>query len=158
MARLSTCKLCGCKLMKEDKHTYSNKTYCKKCLDIKIKESNEYNTLISSICNYFGDDKPTGLVLKQIKDYKETFGYTYSGISYCLWYITDILNKTLDKKYGIALVKYEYENAKIYYGNQEKIRNSIESSNKEVKEIIKKVKINNKSIKHKFLLNLDEVN
>lgn len=158
MARLSTCKLCGCKLTKEEKYTHSNKTYCKSCYDAKIKEFNEYNALVSSICKYFGEDKPTGLILKQIKDYKENFGYTYNGVSYCLWYITDILNRTLEKKYGIALVKYEYENAKMYYNNQEKISNSVQNSNNETKEVMRKVKINNKSIKHKFLLNLDEVN
>ena len=75
-----------------------------------------------------------------------------------MWYITDILNRTLEKKYGIALVKYEYENAKMYYNNQEKISNSVQNSNNETKEVMRKVKINNKSIKHKFLLNLDEVN
>lgn len=157
MARLSTCKTCGCKLTKEEKYTYSNKTYCNSCYDIKIRESTEYNILISSICNYFGDNKPTGLILKQLKDYKENFEYTYSGMSYCLWYITEILNRKLDRKYGIALVKYEYENAKAYYNNQEIIRNSI-NSNQEIKEVRKKIRISNKSIKNKFLLNLDEVN
>ena len=75
---------------------------------------------------------------------------------YCLWYITYICNKTLDIKFGIAMVKYEYENAKKYYYKQEQIKNSV--INKKSKEIVKKVKITKKSNNAKILINLDEVN
>ena len=156
MPKLSTCKLCGTKLKKEEKYTFNNKTYCKNCYDKLIEESNQYKKLISSICSYFNINKPTGLILKQIKDYKNNFDFEYNWIMYCLWYITYICNKTLDIKFGIAMVKYEYENAKKYYYKQEQIKNSV--INKKSKEIVKKVKITKNSNNAKILINLDEVN
>ena len=156
MPKLSTCKLCGTKLKKEEKYTFNNKTYCKNCYDKLIEESNQYKKLINSICSYFNINKPTGLILKQIKDYRNNFDFEYNWIMYCLWYITYICNKTLDIKFGIAMVKYEYENAKKYYYKQEQIKNSV--INKKSKEIVKKVKITKNSNNAKILINLDEVN
>lgn len=154
MARLSTCKDCGNKITKEDKYTYSNKTYCKNCYDKKMKEKEQYDSLIKIICDKFNIDVPTGLILKQIKDYKEKFNYVYSGMTYCIWYSTDILKLKLDLKYGIAFVKFQYENAKDYYESQQKINKSMKDF--KVKEVIKKVKIcKNKS--SKFIINLDEL-
>ena len=46
MPKLSTCKLCGTKLKKEEKYTFNNKTYCKNCYDKLIEESNQYKKLI----------------------------------------------------------------------------------------------------------------
>lgn len=157
MARLSTCKLCGVKLQKEEKYTYSSKTYCKKCYDFKVNEHLKYSNLIKSICSYFSINQPTGLMLKQIKECKEQFNYEYDWITYCLWYVTDILNKQLDKKYGIAIVKYEYENAKEYFNKQQLIKNSMKNIDFKPKEVVKKVKIINANNKNKFLINLDEV-
>ena len=156
MGRLSICKLCGKKITKEEKYMYSNKAYCKECYNIKLKEHEEYLNLIGGICSYFSINKPTGLILKQLKDYKEKFDFEYKWISYCLWYVTDILNKQLDIKFGIAIVKYEYENAKKYYNEQLEIKNSIKIE--KPKEVVRKVTINNTSIKNKLLINLDEVN
>lgn len=156
MGRLSTCKLCGKKITKEEKYIYSNKSYCEKCYNIKLKEREDYEKLINAICSYFNINKPTGLILKQIKDYKEKFDFEYKWISYCLWYVTYILNKKLDIKFGIAIVKYEYENSKQYYEKQLEIRNSVKID--KAKEVIRKVTINNTSIKNKLLINLDEVN
>ena len=160
MPRLSTCKLCGKKLHKEEKHIYKNKTYCKDCYDILAKESNEYKNLIDSICAYFNIDKPTGLILKQIKDYKENFKYQYKWMQYCLWYVTYIQNKTMEKKYGVAIIKYEYENAMEYYNQQNKIGKGLEDKIKKIKSNENKIfkfKITKKDNRNNLLINLDEV-
>lgn len=155
MPRLSTCKLCEKQITKEEKFIYSNKSYCKTCYDIKIKDHEEYTNLINSICIYFSINKPTGLILKQLKEYKEKFDYTYGGMSYCLWYITEILNKKLDVKYGVAIIKFEYENAKDYFNKQQSIRNSL---NKPLNnEVTKKVQIKVKKTNNNFLINLDKL-
>lgn len=156
MARLSKCKGCDKELHTDERYKYSNKTYCKKCYDFKIAEKQSYDNLISWICTYFGENKPNGLILKQIKEYKDKFDYTYSGIHYCLWYLVEIKNVRIDKKYGIALVKFEYENSKTYFEQQQNIKNSIVKPVEN--EIIKKVKLkSNNKIKSKFLLNLDDL-
>lgn len=157
MPRLSKCKDCGKELVKEDKYKYSNKTYCRGCYDKHIYENQMYNQLISNICKYFDIDKPTGLILKQIKEYKDKFDYTYSGIEYSLWYITQILNKSLELKYGIALVKYEYENAKEYFTKQQNIKKSIENNEIKIKDVVKTIKIKKKNKFKNFSINIDNL-
>lgn len=156
MARLSTCKTCGLKLTKDEKYTYSNKTYCEKCYNSKIKDRQDYDNLLNVILAYFNIEVPNGLILKQIKDYKENYNYTYAGINYCLWYITQIKNINLDIKYGIAMVKYEYDKAKEYFEQQQRIQDSIVKPIEN--EVIRKVKIKTNSKKRdRFLINLDEL-
>lgn len=158
MARLSTCKGCEAKLTKEEKFIYSNKSYCKQCYDKIILEKESYNNLIKTICEYFNIQFPEGLMYKQIKDYKEQFGYTYNGMSYTLWYCKEILSKNFDKKYGVALIKYEYNNAKNYFNSQQDIKNSIQDikENSINRVIINLDKLYQKD-KNKMLFNLDDL-
>lgn len=156
MARLSKCKECSKELKTDERFIYSNKTYCKNCYDIKIKEKNDYDNLVSWICTYFNQNVPNGLILKQIKEYKDKYEYTYSGIHYCLWYLTEIKGIKLEIKYGIGLVKFEYENAKNYFLQQQNIKESV----KFVKpiEVTRTVKIKtNKNVDSKFLIDIDEL-
>lgn len=155
MPRLSKCKDCGIELTKEQKHIYSNKTYCEKCYTIKIYERESYNKLISSICQYFNIQVPTGLILKQIKDFKEQFQYTYDGMIYCLWYITQIKNINLEIKYGITMIKYEYENSKEYFFQQESIKNSIVKPADNT--IVKTIQVTKRKPCKNLLLDLDKI-
>lgn len=63
-------------------------------------------------------DIPNGLIMKQIREYVDKYKYTYTGIQYCLWYMTSVKNKKMDIKYGIALVKFEYEMLKLTIRNK----------------------------------------
>lgn len=160
MARLSTCKNCNKQIQKDEpKFKYSNKTYCDKCYNLKLKEKKDYDNLINAILIYFDIDKPNGRILKQIKDFKENFNYTYAGMHYCLWYLKEIKNIKFDVKYGITLVSYEYENSKRYFFKQQKIEQSINKNFKGNKTNIIKIKkrITNKEMKDKLLIDLDEI-
>jgi hypothetical protein len=65
-------------------------------------------------------------MVKQIKDYKEQYNYSYNGMTYCLWYIKEIERKPFNEiKYGIAYIKYYYEKAKEYYDQQSIISKSV---------------------------------
>ena len=91
----------------------------------------------------------------QIQQYKKEYNYTYNGIGYCLWYITSILNNELELKYGIAKVKYYYEQSKEYYLSQSKISNSLKNISNVDK--IKKVDVKISKLNRKTMLyNLDE--
>lgn len=94
MARLSTCKSCGKKLQPEEKYTHASKTYCKKCHEKIERESIEYKQLIEFICNNYKLDKPTGYILKQIKEFKTEYEYSYAAMTYTLWYCKEVLNKS----------------------------------------------------------------
>ena len=141
IGRLSTCKNCGKSLTSEEKYVCSNKSYCIDCYNIKLAEKADYDNLIKMICEYFEIEVPTGMILKQIKNYKSEFGYTDSGIGYTLWYIKNILNGKFIVKYGIYQVKNEYHNAEQYFLSQQKISESAV----EYKEISKTVKFQSKS-------------
>jgi hypothetical protein len=159
MSRLSTCKGCGKKLNKEEKYTYSNKTYCKQCYDIKIQEKTEYDTLMNMIMDYYSLEKPTGFMLKQIKEYKEKYKFTYMGMQYTLWYAKEIKKYKFDKKYGVGLIKYEYTNAEDYYLQLEKIANSAKNAkpNKINKISIKNINQKEQNQNNQFLINLDDI-
>lgn len=122
MARLSTCKGCGEKLQPEEKYTHGSKTYCKSCLTEIQRKANEYKELIEFICVNYGLEKPTGLILKQIHEMKNECNYSHAAMTYTLWYCKEILGKEMIPKYGVALIKHYYEEAKEYYSQQEKMK------------------------------------
>lgn len=156
LARLAKCKGCSKELKSDERFIHSNKTYCLNCYNLKIKESEDYDKLILWICKYFNQDKPNGLILKQIKDYKDKFEYTYAGIHYCLWYLTEIKNIKLQIQYGIALVKFEYEKAKDYFLQQQTIQKSVPSV--KPTEIVRNIKMKSKKrLNSKLLINIDEL-
>lgn len=139
MGRKSKCKGCETLLEKEEKYTYSGKTYCKSCYDKLQIEKENYNQLLETVMKYFEIQVIDGLMYKQIKEYKEQYNYNYTGMTYTLWYCKEILNKKFDRKYGIAIVKYEYNNAKDYFIKQQQIQNSV----MEIKEpVTRTVKVN----------------
>jgi hypothetical protein len=153
----SECKGCGITVPTEQTTVYSNKKYCKACYEQKQAEGQAYKDLIKTICEYFQLDMPTGLIQKHIKEFKEQLGYTHGGMQYTLYYCKEILGKTFDSKYGIALVKYEYKNAENYFLQQMKIQESVAAVNKvEVK--VREVKVGvKKQEKKQLLFNLDEL-
>jgi len=110
--------------------------------------------LLKTICDYFKIDVVTGLMLKQIKQYKTEFNYTYNGMIYTLWYTKEILNKNFITQYGIALIKYEYENAENYYLQQSKIQESVEVGEEKIKYITIKKQPKQTS---NFLIDIDKI-
>ena len=121
------CSVCEQELHKDLKMIKSGKNYCKACLDkleqIKLLEQN----LIRDLVNYLKLDNVPGMILSQIKKYVEEYNYTYPGISYTVWYYVTVLEKDFDKQYGIAFVKYYYDEAKDYFLEQQALNSSVPS-------------------------------
>lgn len=126
MPRLALCKNCGEKLQPENKYMHASKSYCKKCYDKIIRDADEYKKLIEYICDNYQIEKPTGFIVKQIKDMKVEHGWTYAAMTYTLWYCKEILGKQFIVKYGVALIKHYYEEAEDYYTQQEKVKVQME--------------------------------
>lgn len=155
MARLSTCKGCGKKLQPEEKYTHGSKTYCEDCIKKIERESTEYKQLIEYICENYYLEKPTGFMLKQIKELKNEFNYSYAAMTYTLWYCKEILNKELIEKYGIALVKHYYEEARDYYSQQERMKEQMDKiADVDIKTKIIKKHIQNNTNQNSSLINL----
>lgn len=160
MARKSKCKGEGCEkeLTKEEKYIDSGKSYCKDCYDKISHEKDNYKILIGTICQYFRINEPTGLMVKQIKQYKTEYGYSNSGIGYTLWYLKEIEGKSFNEtKYGIALVKYNYEKARNYFEQQQRIQSSVNVEEVKVKQV--KLKLNEvyKKNNDKFTFDINEL-
>jgi len=161
LGRKSKCKGCDKLIGKEEKFVHSSKAYCKECYD-KIQVSGQsYNLLIKTICEYLNIERPTGLILKQMKEYKEQLGYSYDGMTYAMWYIKTIEGKSFSEiKYGIALVKYAYERARDYFNNQQKIEASVQNNKEHREEKVNVVKMNMDKVyakKKDFIFNLDDL-
>lgn len=160
MARKSKCKNCSIEITKEEKFIANGKGYCKVCHDEIQVEIENYKLLICTICEYFNINEPTGLIIKQIQQYKKEFNYSNSGIGYTLWYIKEIKGKTFNEiKYGIALVKYHYDEAKKYFEQQQRISNSVNSEQQEIKTREIKLNINKvyKKERNNFTINIDDL-
>lgn len=124
MARLSKCKVCGEEIQQDENRVkIGNYYYHEKC-SIEIQRENESRKkLIAYICTNFEISSPTGMMLKQLKTYREVSNYSYDAMTYTLWYVKEILNKKFDMKYGLSIIGYYYEEAKRYCEEQLRLSN-----------------------------------
>ena len=155
MARLSICKSCGKKLQPEEKYTHANKTYCEDCFKKIQRDSDEYKQLIDFICTNYQIERPTGFMLKQIKELRTDYSYSYAAMTYTLWYCKDVLGKQLIEKYGVALIKHFYDEASDYYNQQERMKEQMKNiENVDVKTKVVKRQVNQLQNKKSSLINL----
>jgi hypothetical protein len=96
------------------------------CFDNKQNEAQDYKDLISYICELYSIDVPTGWILKQIKDFKDQFNYTYKGMKTTLHYFFEIQegNDVADSM-GIGIVPFVYDDAKRFYIDKKAVKDSV---------------------------------
>ncbi|MEG2786442.1 MAG: hypothetical protein RR942_01385 [Romboutsia sp.] len=112
--RTVKCPKCGQENNKEDAIKQGNRYYCSDC----IEDIGEYKELISYVCELYRVTKPSMLIVKQVKDFKDKYNFTNIGIQYTLKYYHEILNKSVMDDKGIGIVPYYYDQAKYYYKNK----------------------------------------
>lgn len=100
--------------------------YHQTCLDVKEKLVQDRKELIEYICDLYGLDVPTGIILKQIKDYQEQFNYTSKGMALTLQYFYETLGNTVREGDGVGIIPYMYEEAKRHYITKMRVEASIE--------------------------------
>lgn len=101
----------------------------------KTKEQEELDILIEYIHQIFGDKMSYARVNKQIKEFKDKYNYSYSGILKSLvWYYEIRGNKVEKANGGIGIVPYIYQAAKDYY--YAVFLAQAQNSNKTLKDII----------------------
>ena len=80
----------------------------------KTQEEKDYETLVDYIKQLFGNPNPR--VWKQLKEYKEQYNYTYSGIYKTLIWWYEIKHNDIEKANGgIGIVPFVYNDATQYY-------------------------------------------
>lgn len=138
------------------KHT-NGKNYCPACLEKMIKEQNDRNSLYNKIRQFYNVSYPTGMMLKQIKDYKEINGYTYKGMELTLVYCKEVLNLEFKSTMGVGIIPHQYEKAKQHFIEKQKRINN--HKDVEIKEIVVNVRYidTNNYYKKSKLINLEEV-
>jgi hypothetical protein len=87
----------------------------KDCANDNQKAQEDRQKLLAYINELFGDRINFGVVTKQIKNYVDGYGYSYSGIHGTLYYCYVIKKQEINKAEGIGLVPYYYNEARRYW-------------------------------------------
>lgn len=82
----------------------------------KSKEEQDKEDLEQYIMQLFKVDYIDARIRKQIKQYREEYNYTYSGIRKALIYFYEVKGNSIEKANGgIGIVPYVYQHAYNYY-------------------------------------------
>lgn len=105
-----------------------NKQYFhQECLNEKIQNAHDRKELIEYICKIYHIEAPTGLILKQIKDYQEQYKYKIKGMLLALKYFHETLGNQARDGDGIGIIPFIYEEAKRNYVMRLKVEESLEN-------------------------------
>lgn len=128
MARLPACPDCGIDIVdKKQSKKISNRWVCFPCLEKREQVANERQELYDLVAKLFFIKHPTGMMMKQIKDFREDLEYTYKGMTLSLIYWTETLNNTMSNAKGVGIIPYIYEDAKKFYIEKMEIRKRVEN-------------------------------
>lgn len=125
------CPYCESKLSKEEAHEYKKRYYHPHCFETWRMEAEHRKELIAYICDLYGIDVPTGMMLKQIKDFQEDYNYKTKGMELALRYFYETLDNKVREGDGIGIIPFVYEDAKNHYIKQQRIAESINDSKEE---------------------------
>ena len=131
---------------------FRNANHCPECYERKVKETEDRERLYKFLCEYFKLSFPSGLMLKQIKQFREERNYTYKNIQFTVDYIVRIKKLNLQVQYGIALVPHYYDEMIRYYKDLKERREKTVIKEVETKTVIIKVPtFENKYRERKFI-------
>ncbi|MDG0860380.1 hypothetical protein [Staphylococcus equorum] len=167
MTRLLKCYgYCNSKYPKEElkklnlnkNSTNDGHNYCVSCYEKKIKDFNDRNDLYKFLQDTFDLNFPTGLMLRQIKQFNEERGYSYKNIRLTLNYIFNIKRcyKPMTK-FGIAMVPHFHEEMIEYYKNFKNKRENLTIKKTETKRVTLPLFETNESYKQKKLINMEDL-
>ena len=123
MAHFVICRYCNCRFDRDiepfvevSARRYAHKS-CADKIDAAIpQEEKDYNNLEKYIKELFKIDRINAKTKKQIKDFREEYGYTYTGMLKTLYWWYEIKGHTTElAKDGIGIVPYVYDDAEKYY-------------------------------------------
>lgn len=166
MAKLPNCPYCK-EVVNKDQTSkkYQNKTYHMPCYKKMIEEKYENNKgqdnykqeLYEYICDVFKIEEITPQIMSQIDKYYKEYNLTYSEMKDCLYYYSEIMNKTLDIKYGVAIIPYIMNDVRQIY---EDVKLATElNKDIDMTKVVKqrKIKINQPDYSYKKNINMDEL-
>lgn len=146
MSRKVKCPSCEMLNDKEIAVLYQNRYYCKTCFEQKQQIKDHYKDLLDYICKLYNLQVPNGWILKQIKEYKEQFNYSYLGMKTTLHYFFEIQGNEIKDDQGVGIIPFVYEEAKQFYIDKKSIKENSEKC--DIKELQEKncvIKVNPKN-------------
>lgn len=138
------CKYCGLQFDRNNEpcvlvspRRYAHKACAEKYQNELPKEERDYQALEKYIKELFNTNVLNAKTKKQIKDYKQQYNYTYSGMLKTLKWWYEIKGNSIEMAQGgIGIIPYIYQEAlKYYYGLF-----LAQSANQEVNDFKPKVK------------------
>lgn len=123
---------------------HKNRYWHKSCYETSVQQANkdaeEQRKLEEYIVKLLKLDNINTRIRKQIKDMREEYGYSYSGIQKSLEYFYEVKGNSIEKaNNGIGIVPYVYETAKEYYYNI--FMAHLQNKDKDVEEFVKKGRV-----------------
>ena len=121
--RMVKCKYCGIQFDRNSEpfeevggRRYAHKACAEKQKEAVPQEEQDYELLEKYIKHLFGENYINVRIRKQIKDFRQEYGYTYSGMYKTLYWWYEIKGNSIeDAQGGIGIVPYVYNTALKYY-------------------------------------------
>ena len=131
------CSICGRSFPAEAIKTYNGKNYCEKCEAERKQQSDDLVTLRDYIKLKMNPDNDLWpLISKQIKQYREEYEMTYSGmyatLKFLFEYSDDEFNYNIES--GIAFLPFWYRTARLFFHNMKEVKSS--NSEEKIKECL----------------------
>lgn len=76
------------------------------------RDARELAELVDYICVLYDTSKPNMVALKQVKDYKEEYGFRYAGMELALKYFYELQDNSTERSHGVGIIPYVYEDAR----------------------------------------------
>lgn len=119
---------------------YAHKDCAEKYLSNKTQEEKDIEALEKYIMKLFNESYVNARVRKQLKDFREQYNFTYSGMLKTLIYWFEIKGNSTEKTNGgVGIIPYVYKDALQYYYNLYLIK--LANSEKDVQKYKPKEKI-----------------
>ena len=80
--------------------------------ETKARDTRELAELIDYICVLYDTSKPNMVALKQVKDFKEEYGFRYAGMELALKYFYELQDNSTEMSHGVGIIPYVYEDAR----------------------------------------------
>lgn len=110
------CKYCDGEIPKGEGVKHGSRYFHEKCYEEWKEQADDRTQLIEYIMDLHNIDRPSGMMLKQIKEFQEEpYNYKLKGMLLALKYFHEIQGKPVLDSSGIGIVAYVYEQAKQYY-------------------------------------------
>ena len=158
MARLPSCPDCGVDIVDKDRAKKTGGRWvCEDFQAIRATQEEDRQELYAYVAELFNIAFPTGGMLRQIKNYREEYDYTYKGMTLSLEYWNDTLGNSMANAKGVGIIPFIYEDAKNFYIQRMQLANSNECV-KQTKRVVKITKDNtNTENKHAKLIDMNDL-